>query len=417
MNAMDFSEAKPRRFSWLKLLCFLLGFLLVIDLLPLTSRVAPHKQWSCKNAGPKTSSITNLTELRHAMKPVSTESSIPNIIHFVNLKPDDEVSNTTIRFPLRMFVAVYSASYYLKPDTIYIHTNIEKDLIGDALKYSSNPYVQALRRMPEVKFNYVVSPTKTNTGRNIDLLAHRSDFVRLEMLKKYGGIYLDDDVYALRDLKPLRELGYHTVTGRQSNDQVCNAVILSSPGNPFIETFYELSHRVFDGAWTTHSVDLLTHISKAFQKPDLSTLVMSRETFFPGSWKDVDLLWMYQQHETASARAHDSWVVDSPSPMENLTHYIESYKTDAHEQANSLHQLDWEYDWRDSYAVHGWTSGIKGAFSEEAREQLMGHKDGTITLDYLLSRKSNLARALYPAVQDAVDRGLLKADEPADADS
>ena len=67
----------------------------------------------------------------------------------------------------------------------------------------------------------------------------------------------------------------------------------------------------------------------------------------------------------------------------------------------------WRRDWRSSYVLHGWTSGIQMNMEEKARDELFGNF-GAITPAYVLSRKSNFARAVYPAVKHAIDRDVLR---------
>ncbi|WP_144185131.1 glycosyltransferase family 32 protein [Elioraea rosea] len=66
-----------------------------------------------------------------------------------------------------------------------------------------------------------------------------ADFVRLDVLAREGGFYLDTDVFAVRSFEPLRRHG--CVVGFQSRepvvpsgDWVCNAVIGAAPGHPLL---------------------------------------------------------------------------------------------------------------------------------------------------------------------------------------
>lgn len=74
----------------------------------------------------------------------------------------------------------------------------------------------------------------------------------------------------------------------------------------------------------------------------------------------------------------------------------------------------WQKDLRTSYVLHGWTSGIRGEMNDEERASVFG-KYGHITLEYILARNSNFALAVYPAVQHALDNGVL--DDAKDSES
>lgn len=140
---------------------------------------------------------------------------IPNIVHFVHLV--DRSPDPVFEFPFRQFIAIYSAWHYLQPENIYIHTNVEQHKIDDALKKTKSPYTKAVIKLPGVSFRHATPPDHTKSGAAIDRLPNQSDFVRTVILGEMGGIYLDDDSYVLRDLKPLRSIGFDNIVGQQLN--------------------------------------------------------------------------------------------------------------------------------------------------------------------------------------------------------
>lgn len=89
---------------------------------------------------------------------------------------------------------------YLRPEKIYIHTDIREDLIEVAFKDSSDRFVQALSTILNIEVVYHASRNAKSSGMPIPKLPNRSDFVRTDVLVKYGGIFLDSDAYVLRDL-------------------------------------------------------------------------------------------------------------------------------------------------------------------------------------------------------------------------
>ena len=153
-------------------------------------------------------------------------AAIPNIVHFVHLV--DNSPHPVFDFPFRQFVAIYSAWYYLRPTNIYIHTNVEEHLIEEALKDTKNQYTKAVIKLPGVSFRHATPPDHTKSGAAISKLPNQSDFVRTVVLGELGGIYLDDDSYVLRDLKPLRNLGFDNVIGQQLNKREWMAKLLSA---------------------------------------------------------------------------------------------------------------------------------------------------------------------------------------------
>ncbi len=61
--------------------------------------------------------------------------------------------------------------------------------------------------------------------------AERSDMLRLELLHRHGGVYLDTDFEAVRPLEPLLE-GVTVFCARLNDERVNNAIIGSVPAHP-----------------------------------------------------------------------------------------------------------------------------------------------------------------------------------------
>ena len=315
---------------------------------------------------------------------------IPNIVHFVLLIDPSQLTGFDV--PFRHFVAIFSAYHYLRPDNIYIHTNAEQHLIDQAVVSNTNPYIQAISKIPNVIFYLQSLPNQTTSGQAIDELPHQSDFIRTKVLSELGGVYLDDDAYVLRDLAPLRISGFDNIVGKQLDDQICNAVIVSSAENELIKAYRTLQDEVFDGSWERHSTELLTALVMEFQTLGHQVLVLPQDSFFPSAWWQEDLQMIYGVHEN-----------EGPQPandrnLRNLSDFIHNFELGG--------PKTWHRDWRSSYVLHGWTSGIERNMDEEARHELFGSFGG-ITPAYILARDSNFARAVFPVVQHAIDRGML----------
>jgi len=59
----------------------------------------------------------------------------------------------------------------------------------------------------------------------------------------------------------------------------------------------------------------------------------------------------------------------------------------------------WKYDWRASYVVHG------------AEFEMNFGEFGGVTPRYVLEGNSNFGRAVYAAVKDAVDKGIIEMED------
>jgi hypothetical protein len=203
---------------------------------------------------------------------------IPNIVHFVyGLKSDFGGKG----FSFVHFLAIFTAWKVNRPETIFFH-------------YAYEPTGEWWEKAkPYLTLNHI-SPPAEIFGRPLEHFAHKADVVRLEMLMKYGGIYLDIDVVCISSLKPLLQETF--VLGREPGFGLCNAVILSSPDSEFLRIWYDRYHD-FDGAhWGYHSVKLPLELAK--QHPTLIRVLDSYAFFYPlhndptheALWSDKPLL-------------------------------------------------------------------------------------------------------------------------------
>ena len=80
--------------------------------------------------------------------------------------------------------------------------------------------------------------------RDIDLarlqVAHRADFVRLFLLQRYGGLWVDADCLALQPLQTVLDLlkTYETVGHRERSGLVSNGFIAARPGSRIVAAVY-----------------------------------------------------------------------------------------------------------------------------------------------------------------------------------
>lgn len=202
-------------------------------------------------------------------------------------------------------------------------------------------------------------------------------------MKKWGGIYLDEDAYILKDLAGLRLSGYHHIVGRQMNGAIACGMWLSIPQSDLVTAYHALQDVVFNGSWSTHSVDLFTRVALEFSARENEVLILEQDAFFPLGWNSWHFKALYEVHDD------DDPEITSSS---NVEEFVRSFKMD--------YPATWVQDRRSSYVLHGFNSGIRHYRS------LFREFDG-ITVDYVLARKSNFARAVYPAVKHAIDNGVI----------
>jgi hypothetical protein len=315
-------------------------------------------------------------------------AEIPNIIHYVHILPAaKDGKSSTIEFKFRHFLSVYSAYLYVRPDVIYIHTNAGPDIIQQA-KESSNQWTRAIANLQSVEFHYEEAPTHTSKGLKIAHFANRADFIRTRVVQKMGGIYIDEDIYLIKNLTNLtglRRSGFQSVVGRQKGGQVCNAMFMAMPRSDLITAFHDLQDSAFDGGWTTHGVELLV---AEFAAREREVLIMEQSAFFAYSWEEWGVKAIYETHQWDEKQ--DKFGLEGPRNF-NLTTFMKSFELRPAYGGRA--------DWRASYAIHGWNSQTGG------REWLFGDFGG---ITYISARNSNFARALYPALKHALDAGVIK---------
>ena len=160
-----------------------------------------------------------------------------------------------------------------------------------------------------------------------------------------------------------------------------------------MKAYHDLQDGAFDpNHWAWHATDLLTTLALEFQIPDRQVLILPHETFIPFGWFPEDLKGIYNVHDDPGKP------IINNKDSQNMEEFIRNFE---------LHKpKTWQHDWRSSYVLHGFTSGIQGQLNDAEREEMFG-KFGGITLDYVLAQNSNFARAVYPAVKHALDNGYL----------
>jgi mannosyltransferase OCH1-like enzyme len=130
-------------------------------------------------------------------------TKIPNLVHYVWIVKDP----TTFGLDFKFFITAYSAHLYFHPDKIYIHTGASCDVFEHA-KSSGDDWTRWILGLPNIEYHQVDALSKTKKGVPISKFEHETDFVRMDALLGYGGIYLDTDAVPLRDISDLRNRGF-----------------------------------------------------------------------------------------------------------------------------------------------------------------------------------------------------------------
>ncbi|KAH6942911.1 hypothetical protein HPB50_011626 [Hyalomma asiaticum] len=149
------------------------------------------------------------------------DAFVPNIVHFVRLgdRPLTFIEVVTIR----------AAWLQQKPDSLMIHCDNCSATTG------STHWVH-IKDIPRLTVRYVERPLSI-FGIKISWIQHASDIVRIRVLRKYGGIYLDMDSYVIKSLDKYRR--YETAIGWPGGMSIGNQVIVAHKNSEFLRLYYE----------------------------------------------------------------------------------------------------------------------------------------------------------------------------------
>ena len=115
---------------------------------------------------------------------------VPNIIHFVRF-------NLT-EYSFVDYICLKAAFRNHRPDNIYIHTDVGKKYHGKYWEWIQNDAELKAR----IVLIHLDAPSEVFGQKLSDgwRFYHGSDVARIQILMKYGGIYLDNDVYVIKNL-------------------------------------------------------------------------------------------------------------------------------------------------------------------------------------------------------------------------
>lgn len=205
-------------------------------------------------------------------------NEIPNVIHYIyGLEKQSEP------FSFVFYLSIYSNFLINNPDVIYFH-------------YQYLPYgIWWDEAKKYLKINYINCDNISWGNKKILKFAHKADKIRLEMLLKYGGIYMDIDTISYKSYKYL--LNYDFVIGIQEENYgkenitlYCNAILFSKKNNIFIKKWINEYEKYFlPNGWCEASVHLPNKIYNSLSFNDKSKIkILSKEHFYYPSYNETD---------------------------------------------------------------------------------------------------------------------------------
>jgi hypothetical protein len=255
--------------------------------------------------------------------------TIPRTVHFVFGLAADAAP-----FHLVHYLAIASCLEVVRPDEVHVHCHeLPHGSYWDLIR----PYVELnrVKPVPEVSGFTYRDPLVAHYS-----YAHHADFLRLDALARWGGLYADiDSLFVAPFPEELWEAP--AVVGREADvpdpatgqlrPSVSNALLMAEPDSRFIETWRRAMPGAFDGSWSAHSCSLAYDLTqrhpelvrveaqRSFHRfaptPEgIRRLLVDREPDLSGSYSlhlNAHLWWEEQRRDFVDVHAGtvtDRWV-------------------------------------------------------------------------------------------------------------
>ncbi|KAB8338832.1 hypothetical protein FH972_021776 [Carpinus fangiana] len=202
--------------------------------------------------------------------------AIPSIIHFIWGLRDAELNFIN-------YLAIRTAILNSGVDEIKLHSfKLNED--NEWLK-RLKPNITLVPHCPE--------DLETKDARKSWHVAHLSDVLRLDILYKEGGIYLDMDAFVVRHFSSLLTNPKDVILGHEGGNRwgLCNAVILARKDAVFLKRWIDNYHNFSGKDWNYHSVILPKKISSEFPE---EVCALSPTVFFWPTWTFEHVAYMHR---------------------------------------------------------------------------------------------------------------------------
>ena len=205
---------------------------------------------------------------------VNKLESTPNIIHYIfGLKEQTEP------FLFVYYLSIYSNIIINNPNKIYFH-------------YQYEPYgIWWDKIKPYLHMNYINAENLYWGKKKIKKTAHKADKLRLEILYKYGGIYMDIDTISYQPyLEKIYNFSkYDFILGIQEENYgpkkitlYCNAILFAKKNNIFIKKWIDMYEASFlPNGWCEASIHLPTKIFDLLNTEEISKIkIFNKYAFY-----------------------------------------------------------------------------------------------------------------------------------------
>lgn len=163
---------------------------------------------------------------------------VPNIIHLIRF------NKTKLTFS--DYICIQAAYRNHRPDYFYIHTDIPNGQFR-------GKYWKLITNDLELKSRIRILPQEAPTeifGQKLNpewRFWHGGDIARIRTMMKYGGIYLDNDVYVINNLDKYRK--YEIAMNWDENQFLASQVIIANKDARFLRLWLESYRKYRPKEW------------------------------------------------------------------------------------------------------------------------------------------------------------------------
>ncbi|KAF2305144.1 hypothetical protein GH714_002044 [Hevea brasiliensis] len=195
----------------------------------------------------------------------------------------DSMDSETGSFFLRPFLDKGFKVIAIKPDFDYIFKNTHAESWFNELSKGS------------------VDPGKVSFGQNL------SNLLRLALLYKFGGTYLDTDVIVLKSFEKMRNvIGAQTIDLETGNwSRLNNALLIFDKNHPLLFKFIQEFALTFNGNKWGHNGPYLVSrvVSRVSGRPGINFTVLPPSAFYPVNWNRIRSLF-----KGPADKLHSEWL-------------------------------------------------------------------------------------------------------------
>ena len=203
------------------------------------------------------------------------DAGIPKIIHLLYFG-ETEFHNFHDR-------CVRSMLFHMRDYRVVIYNNVEPD---------GNAFWDKLKTHPRVTVEHIDVPTYFD-GYELGHFQYKADVVRLEILYKYGGVYLDLDMLIVRNFDEVFRTSRDLYLSREGEGPgLINAFIAAKPNNEFLKIWLDhFKTGLRMGVWAYHIRDTnrLLLEQHPYYASKYGIEVLGYENFFPVPWTARDV--------------------------------------------------------------------------------------------------------------------------------